>query len=169
MTVLFAYDGSAGADAAITAAGGLLDRTDATAVVLTVWEPLLVEALRTAAFSARLPIPLDSASVDEHTEQLAHAAAQHGAQVARDAGFDARPVAVADDRNITDTIVATADEVDAEVIVIGARGLAGVRALLGSISTHVAQHAHRPVLVVPPVDVKPGSTPTDTTAATQSA
>lgn len=166
MTVLFAYDGSAGADAAIAAAGGLLDRTDRTAVVLTVWEPLLVEALRTAAFAARLPIPLDSASVDEHSEQLARTAAEHGAQVARDAGFDARPVAVADDRNITNTIVATADELDADVIVLGARGLSGVRALLGSVSTHVAQHAHRPALVIPPLEVKPGSASVDAAAAT---
>ena len=46
MTVLFAYDGSEGGDAAIAAAGELLNHDRADAVVLTVWEPLVVEALR---------------------------------------------------------------------------------------------------------------------------
>ena len=42
MTILFAYDGSESADAAIAAAGKLLDHDHADAVVLTVWEPRLV-------------------------------------------------------------------------------------------------------------------------------
>jgi hypothetical protein len=46
VTILFAYDGSESADAAIAAAGKLLDYDHADAVVLTVWEPLVVEALR---------------------------------------------------------------------------------------------------------------------------
>lgn len=48
------------------------------------------------------------------------------------------------------TIVAVATELDAGVIVMGTRGLNGVKSfLLGSVSHHVAQHADRPVLVVP--------------------
>ena len=43
----------------------------------------------------------------------------------------------------------TLEELDVDLIVLGARGLAGVRAFLGSVSNHVVQHAHRPVLVVP--------------------
>jgi nucleotide-binding universal stress UspA family protein len=48
-------------------------------------------------------------------------------------------------------IVDLADEIDAAVIVIGSRGLTGVRERLeGSVSHEVAEHARRPVLVVPP-------------------
>ena len=57
MTILFAYDGSESADAAIAAAGQLLGDVDATADVVTVWEPLTVEALRAARFGGSPPIP----------------------------------------------------------------------------------------------------------------
>jgi Universal stress protein family len=44
MRILFACDGSESADAAIATAATLLGRDNADAVVLTVWEPLTVEA-----------------------------------------------------------------------------------------------------------------------------
>jgi len=73
-----------------------------------------------------------------------------GAEIARQHGFNARSLASADDRAIADTIVQQAEELDADLIVLGARGLAGVRAFLGSVSNHVLQQAHRPTLVIPP-------------------
>lgn len=46
-------------------------------------------------------------------------------------------------------IVALAEELDAGLIVIGSRGLGGVRrALMGSVSDSVVRHAHCPVLVI---------------------
>ena len=54
---------------------------------------------------------------------------------------DGNPVAV---------LLAVADEVDADVIVVGSRGFGGFpELLLGSTSTQLAQHAHRAVLIVP--------------------
>jgi len=48
-------------------------------------------------------------------------------------------------------IVALAEELGADLIVIGSRGLGGVRrALMGSVSDSVVRHAHCPVLVVRP-------------------
>jgi nucleotide-binding universal stress UspA family protein len=48
-------------------------------------------------------------------------------------------------------VVEAADDVDAAVIVIGSRGLTGTQELLkGSLSHDVAEHARRPVLIVPP-------------------
>jgi len=48
-------------------------------------------------------------------------------------------------------IVALAEELQAGLIVIGSRGLGGVRrALMGSVSDSVLRHAHCPVLVVRP-------------------
>ena len=46
-------------------------------------------------------------------------------------------------------IVALAEEIQADLIVMGSRGLGGVRrALMGSVSDSVMRHAHCPVLVV---------------------
>ncbi|MFD0470936.1 universal stress protein [Nonomuraea thailandensis] len=58
---------------------------------------------------------------------------------------------------IWSTIVDVADEIDAQLIVTGTRGLGGVRSLLlGSTSDRVLHHAHRPVLVVPGPNGKGG-------------
>ena len=150
MTILFAYDGSESADAAIAAAGQLLGDVDATADVVTVWEPLTVEALRAARFGGSPPIPPDVPDVDRRAAAQAKRLAEHGARVAGEAGFDARPLWVADKKRIAETIVESADELDVDLIVMGARGLTGIAAFLGSVSNHVLQHAHRPVLIVPP-------------------
>ncbi len=48
-------------------------------------------------------------------------------------------------------IVAQAEEIGAGLIVLGSRGLGGIRrALMGSVSDSVVRHAHCPVLVVRP-------------------
>jgi nucleotide-binding universal stress UspA family protein len=149
MTILFAYDGSESAEGAIAAAAELLGRQDAEAVVLAVWEPLTVQALRAARLAGPLALPLETAELDEDSEQQARRLAERGAQSAAEHGYEARPLAAADRDNVAEAIIEGADEVDADLIVLGARGLAGVRAFLGSVSNHVLQHAHRPVLVVP--------------------
>ncbi|MDN5697830.1 MAG: universal stress protein [Rubrobacter sp.] len=51
--------------------------------------------------------------------------------------------------NQADNIVRLAEEIGADTIVMGSRGLGGVRrALMGSVSEDVVRHAHCPVLVV---------------------
>ena len=48
-------------------------------------------------------------------------------------------------------ILEVADDVDASVIVVGSRGLKGVKELIEhSMSRALAAHASRPVLVIPP-------------------
>ena len=149
MNVLFAYDGSESADAALAAAAAIVDPHDADAVVLCVWEPLTLQTLRAERFGGWVAVPLDVTELDEQAEKQAELLAEHGARAAREHGFDARGISVADKEDVAGTILATADELEVDLIVLGARGLAGVRAYLGSVSSHVVQHAHRPVLVVP--------------------
>jgi len=53
-------------------------------------------------------------------------------------------------------LLAVADDVDADVVVVGSRGVGGFAGLLlGSTSTQLAQHSPRPVLIVPPEDAPP--------------
>lgn len=148
MTILFAYDGSEGAEDAIATAWNLLGH-DTDAVVLSVWEPLTVQALRAERFGGDFPVLPEGGREDEQSEHQAQRLAEHGARIAGEIGFDARALWVAEERAIADTIVEGADELDVDLIVLGARGLTGIRAFLGSVSNHVLQHAHRPVLVVP--------------------
>ena len=52
-----------------------------------------------------------------------------------------------------EAIVHLAEEIDADLIVIGSRGFGGLkRALLGNVADSVVRHAHCPVLVVRPTE-----------------
>jgi nucleotide-binding universal stress UspA family protein len=52
-------------------------------------------------------------------------------------------------RHPADSIVQVAEETGADLVVMGSRGLGGIkRALMGSVSDSVVRHAHCPVMVV---------------------
>lgn len=54
------------------------------------------------------------------------------------------------DGSAVPVLLAVADEVDADLVVLGSRGLGGYpELLLGSTSTQVAQQSHRPVAIIP--------------------
>ena len=148
-TVLLCFDGSDDAAAAIKTAGEMLGARPA--VVLTVWEPLrLWEPWDPATI---LSVPLaklisQETGLDQIAADIAREKAEHGAELARAAGFDAT-VRVARGRP-WEAICEVAEELDAEPIVIGSRGLGRARsALLGSVSSAVIAHARRAVVVGP--------------------
>lgn len=69
----------------------------------------------------------------------------------RDAGVEHRTELR--DGSPVSVLLAVADEVDADLVVVGSRGVGGFPGLLlGSTSTQLAQHSSRPVLIVPPED-----------------
>jgi nucleotide-binding universal stress UspA family protein len=141
--ILICYDGSDSAKHAIDAAAEILGPR--RAVVLDVGPTL------TAAESIAVMAPVTpGAAFEELNEDDARERAQAGAERARGAGFEAK--ARADLAAPTwQGIVDIADEIDAAVIVLGSRGLGAARELLeGSVSHEVAEHAGRPVLIVPP-------------------
>jgi nucleotide-binding universal stress UspA family protein len=80
--------------------------------------------------------------------------------IARDAGL--RPTGEVAEASgpLWEAIVEVADRLDAAVIVMGPRGLSGLRStLLGSVSGAVVDHTDRPTLVVRrPVGSKSGDT-----------
>ena len=150
--VLIAYDGSPAASHAIEVAARQLGPRPAAVAV--VWEEGLAAAssVPTPDLGMALP-PLDVDAVrevDEAVHSRADRLAAEGVALARQAGFDAQPAVVADESNVAETLVRLADERGAEVIVLGSRGLTGLRSrLLGSTSHAVLRHAHGPVMVVP--------------------
>jgi nucleotide-binding universal stress UspA family protein len=117
-------------------------------LVVTVWEPALDYEIG--------PDPLSSPVDPEGTEQMneairarAELTAQAGAELAESAGLQAEAVAVVEERDVADAIVEVAGRRHVAAIVIGSRGLSGIRArLAGSASNDVLKRSPCPVLVV---------------------
>lgn len=150
MKILICYDGSADAQAAIATAGALFAGQDAT--VLTVWEGLSEVIARTGAGLGAAP--LDFEDIDRASEEAARERADEGAALARVAGLEAHPQVAQQESTAWATIIDQADDLGADAIVLGSRGLTGMKSLLlGSVSHAVLQHADRPVIVVPGAQV----------------
>jgi nucleotide-binding universal stress UspA family protein len=153
--ILMSYDGSADAQTAIDHAAKLMPGAEAT--VLTVWEPLLDAMTRGSSFGMGFGWSgafSDTDAVDAANEQAALINATEGAERAVTAGLVAQPRIARQMGGIAQAVLAAAAEVDADLVVLGTRGLGGVKSfLLGSVSHEVVQHADRPVLVVPSAGV----------------
>jgi nucleotide-binding universal stress UspA family protein len=150
--ILICYDGSPDAQSAVDHAGKLLGGQSAT--VLTVWEPFVDVMARTGAGLAYGAGGVDVGEIDAASEKSARARADEGVERAKKAGLNAQPHATVRLATVAETILSVADEQDAEAIVLGTRGLTGIKSLfLGSVSHAVLQHADRPVIVVPSPDV----------------
>jgi nucleotide-binding universal stress UspA family protein len=150
--VVIAYDGSEPAERALAEAGRLLAAR--RALVLVVWKSGLgFELLELPAISGIPPAPVDvrtALDIDEATYERARRLAEHGARVAREAGFDAEGLVVAEDPDvsISRTIVRVARERGSAAIVLGERAQGRLEeVLLGSISRDVIRYAPCPVLV----------------------
>jgi nucleotide-binding universal stress UspA family protein len=127
--VVLAYDGSAEAQAALREAVALFGPRPL--IVASVWEPGL-------AMVTMMP-PAGEPSMGY----------MPGARVARGWGATPGPLPVPDAVNIAGTLIAIAEERDARAIVVGSRGLGGIKArVLGSTSHKLLHDTHRPVLVV---------------------
>ena len=137
---LIATDGSPAADAAVQAGvqlaaeqqGGVvfLHVVDAVDVVAPAFGPIIVN-----------PVEQGDPADDEILSAAAEVARTHGVP------FDLKLVAGFD----YETILATADEIDAELIVLGSNrhGTLGTT-FFGSVSKELLKRARRPVLIVHP-------------------
>ena len=143
--VLICYDGSDHAKRAIAQAAALLSSD--TACVVSVWQP--TSSLPTFAWAGAGSAILDYAALDAAAQSMASQIADEGTEIARQAGLDAQAATACAKGPIWQAIVEFAEQRGAPVIVIGARGLTGIRhMLLGSVSEGVTRQARRPTLVV---------------------
>jgi len=151
--VVFAYDGSDLAKAAIAEAGRQLP-AKRDALVLTVWRTFNV------GFLPEPGAKFDAACADE-VKQAAEQTAMHGASLAEAAGFRAQASAV-QGTPAWKAIVDTADDHQASLIVLGSRGRAGLGLVAGSVAGAVVSRSLRPVFIVRGRD---GAPTTETSAS----
>jgi nucleotide-binding universal stress UspA family protein len=138
--VLFAYDGSEQAKNAIQEAARQLS-PGRSGIVLTVWQS-----------PGSLPFTTGGATwardLEDDLEAEADKVADEGARLACSVGFNAVPVAQSGNP-VWQTIVASAADYDAGIVVMGSHGRTGISlVLMGSVAAAVARHTERSVLIV---------------------
>lgn len=149
--VVVAFDGSAESHAAVRAAAALF--RGRPLVVVSVWEPGMAMAAQPVPDPTGLSYPLPDAeqieTIDRIQSDHAASSAEGGATLARSLGAEAEALAVPDGGNVAETVDAIAGQREAAAVVVGSRGLGGVKArVLGSTSRRLLHDSRRPVLVV---------------------
>jgi nucleotide-binding universal stress UspA family protein len=140
--LVLCYDGSADAGHAIRRAGALF--SGRLALVVTVWQASA--ASMAPGFTGET---VDLFELDRAMADAAGRLADEGVRIAQEAGLLADPLVVEATGPVWKTIVEIADREAAATVVMGSRGLTGLRAmLLGSVSSAVVHHADRPTLII---------------------
>jgi nucleotide-binding universal stress UspA family protein len=143
--LLLCFDGSDDARRALERAGALF--AGRHALVATVWHP--VADLDGLAWTGATASRVDVVELNRAAAEDAARIADEGVRVALASGLKPEPWPVEASGPVWSTIVELADRHDAAAIVMGSRGLTGLRsALLGSVSSAVVHHANRPTLVI---------------------
>ena len=146
--ILICYDGSEDARAAVARAAALFPAQAAT--VLTVWQPFIHVVEHTGIGFGPMSTAPDAAAIDEASRRRAEDLGRRGVELAEEAGLEAEPCVREEVGTTARTILGEAEQAGAQVIVMGSRGLTGLKSLLlGSVSHAVIQHADRTVVIVP--------------------
>ena len=160
-TVVIAFDGSPAARRAIEEAAR--DFRSSQVLVVTVWEEGLAYVTPSASTEGMMMSPVVDPGValeiDRGVHDHAERVSKEGAQLAKSLGLEAQSLAVPDEHDVAKTVLRVAEKHRAVAIVVGSRGLSGLRARLeGSTSKALVKHAPCPVVVVHEADEDPEAT-----------
>ncbi|EXG82476.1 universal stress protein [Cryptosporangium arvum] len=148
LRVLLGYDGSPAANAAIDAGARLFPGAHAT--LAYVWTPPFAsDEMRNRLWAGAKNIDAFRAAVEREGSREATRLISTGIHLARAAGWDAEARLEAAYGGNGLELAQLAEELDADLVVVGSRGLGGTRAFLGSVSDVVVHYAPGPALVIP--------------------
>ena len=146
--VVLAIDGSEEASRAAEAAVELCEKTGSELHVVHVGEDFYLTAVTHLDMVAPTWVAQEYPESEANFEQIAREVLDAEVEKVEAAGGTVAQAHLrmgAADAEIVDV----AEEIEAGLVVLGSRGLGGVkRALMGSVSYSVVRHAHCPVLVV---------------------
>ena len=145
---LIGYDGSPAASAAINLGAHLFPQ--AHAWIAHLWTPPFASTgLRHRLWRGTGQVNQFVEQVEREGERQAQRTAAMGVTLATAAGWDAEPLLARGYAGEGLGIAELAEKMDADLVLVGSRGLGGALAVLGSVSDMVVHYTPRPVLVVP--------------------
>ncbi len=140
--IVVGTDGSDSAKEAVRQAASIADLTGASLHVVSAYEP--VSNRRVASESEGAPADIQH---EFGPREDVNFALDGAAAIARDKGVEVKPHAR--DGDPADAILAVAEEEEADLIVVGNKGMTGARRfLLGSVPNKVSHHADCSVVIV---------------------
>ena len=148
-----AIDGSESAKRAAKAAVGLAEKLGAELIVLhAIHPPTTYYGTAYPTISGVSPPPLSQKEIDSYYAYARRVASDIVGDVvgqAKKLGINVKTETPEGVSSVAETIINHADKNNADLIVVGTRGLGGFKKLLiGSVSSTVISHASSPVLVV---------------------
>lgn len=148
LNVIVGYDGSLGADAATDAGAVLLPGAHGWITYLWV-PPFASDKVRRRLRSVASDVHELITMIEREGEREAQRLVDRGVVLARAVGWHADPLLKQTWGGEGLRISQAAEDKDADVVLVGSRGLGGTEAVLGSVSDNVMHYCSRPVLVVP--------------------
>lgn len=145
-TVVVGTDGSTTARAAVRVAAAMAAMSDADLHIVTAYRPSAwINSFCAEGYAVGVPT-VDTTALARGVADDARQILEQAASDLADSGVEVNTHAIASDA--CDALCRVATLLDADLIVVGDRGMSGARRVLGSVPNKVTHHAPCSVLVV---------------------